>query len=72
MTPLARRVPDACMALGIGRSTIYKLASEGKIKLVRIAGRTVVPESEIARLASEGAVMAPCGTKCGTGQRLVS
>ncbi len=51
---MARRVPDACHALGIGRSTIYKLAAEGKIKLVHIAGRTVVPESEIARLAVDG------------------
>ena len=51
---LARRVPEACRAIGIGKSTLYKLASEGKITLVRIAGRTVVPESEIARLASYG------------------
>lgn len=48
----ARRIPEACRALGIGKSTLYKLSSEGKIKLVRIAGRTVVPESEIDRLAS--------------------
>jgi excisionase family DNA binding protein len=53
--PKARRVPDACAALGIGKSTLYKLASEGKLHLVRIAGRTVVPESEIDRLAA-GAV----------------
>lgn len=48
----ARRVPEACRAIGIGKSTLYKLASEGKVRLVRIAGRTVVPESEIARLAA--------------------
>jgi hypothetical protein len=28
---------------------------EGKIKLVRVLGRTLVPESEIERLSSEGA-----------------
>ena len=50
--PLARRIPDACAALGVGKSTIYKLAAEGKVQLVRIAGRTVVPESEIMRLAA--------------------
>ena len=54
--PLARRIPDACLALGIGKSTIYKLAAEGKVKLVRIAGRTVVPESEIVRIASDGII----------------
>jgi excisionase family DNA binding protein len=52
--PKARRIPDACRALGVCRSTLYKLAAQNKIKLVRIAGRTVVPESEIDRLASEG------------------
>jgi excisionase family DNA binding protein len=53
--PKARRVPEACQALGVCRSTLYKLAGEGKIKLVRIGGRTLVPEVEIDRLAFEGA-----------------
>jgi excisionase family DNA binding protein len=52
----ARRVLDACWALGISRATLYKLAAQGKIRLVKIGGRTVVPESEIDRIASEGAV----------------
>jgi excisionase family DNA binding protein len=51
----ARRIPDACRATGISRSTLYKLASQGKVKLVKIGNRTVVPETEIDRLASEGA-----------------
>jgi excisionase family DNA binding protein len=51
----ARRVRDACRALGISKSTLYKLASQGRVRLVRIAGRTVVPETEMNRLASEGA-----------------
>ncbi|RBP18162.1 excisionase family DNA binding protein [Roseiarcus fermentans] len=53
--PKARRVPEACKALGISKAMLYKLAARGKIRLVRIGGRTVVPESEIDRLASEGA-----------------
>ena len=53
----ARRVADACSALGISRATLYKLSLQGKVKLVKIAGRTVVPETEIDRLASEGAVI---------------
>jgi excisionase family DNA binding protein len=52
--PKARRVLDACSALGISRATLYKLASQGKIRLVKIGGRTVVPETEIERLAREG------------------
>jgi len=55
LTIKARRVNDACLALGISRATLYKLAAQGKIKLIKIGGRTLVPESEIDRLASEGA-----------------
>jgi excisionase family DNA binding protein len=55
LPPKARRINDACRALGVGRSTIYKMAGEGKIKLVHVLGRTLVPETEIERLSSEGA-----------------
>jgi predicted site-specific integrase-resolvase len=53
--PKARRIPDACRALGISPALLYRLASEDKIRLVRIAGRTLVPETEIDRLVAEGA-----------------
>jgi excisionase family DNA binding protein len=53
--PKARRVKDACAVLGISRATLYKLSLQGKVKLVKIGGRTVVPETEIDRLASGGA-----------------
>jgi excisionase family DNA binding protein len=53
--PKARRVNDACAALGIGRTTIYKLRADGKIKFVKVFGRTLVPEGEIDRLSNEGA-----------------
>jgi hypothetical protein len=36
------RVNDACQALGIGRSSFYKLVAEGKLTLISIAGRSVV------------------------------
>ena len=51
----ARRINDAADALGICKSTIYKLERQKKLRLVRILGRTLVPESEIERLASKGA-----------------
>ena len=53
--PKARRIPEACRILGISRSTIYRLAAEGRIRLIRIGSRTLVPETELDRLASEGA-----------------
>jgi excisionase family DNA binding protein len=45
---------NASHALGISRTTIYNLAATGKIRLIKIGGRTLVPESEIDRLV-EGA-----------------
>jgi excisionase family DNA binding protein len=53
--PRARRLHDACQTIGISRSHLYALEKAGKIRLVRIGGRVVVPETEIDRLLSEGA-----------------
>jgi excisionase family DNA binding protein len=52
---LAWRVNDACSALGISRSHIYDLAANGKIRLIKIGSRTVVPDDEVQRIAREGA-----------------
>lgn len=43
-------VNDACHALGIKRTSLYELAKSGKIQFIKIAGRTLVPRSEIERL----------------------
>jgi excisionase family DNA binding protein len=51
----ARRIKPACDALGISRSHLYALAKRGRIRLVRLGGRTVVPESEIERVKGVGA-----------------
>ena len=48
----AWRVDDAAYRMGVSRVSIYKLAKEGKITLIKIAGRTLVPESEIVRLTT--------------------
>ena len=49
---LAYRVDEACHALGIGRTSLYKLVKSGELKLIRLAGRVLVPRSEIERLTS--------------------
>jgi excisionase family DNA binding protein len=46
----AYRIPDACIALGIGRTSLYKLVEQKELRLIRIAGRALVPRSEIERL----------------------
>ena len=49
---LAYSVNDACHALGIGRTSLYELVKSGELKLIKIAGRTLVPRSELERLTS--------------------
>lgn len=46
----AYRVPEACIALGIGRTSLYELVKNGELRLIRIAGRTLVPRAELERL----------------------
>ena len=49
---LAYRVSEACFALGIGRSSLYELVKSGELKIIKVAGRTLVPRSELERLTS--------------------
>ena len=40
--PIAMRVPEACHYLGIGRSTLYVLISEGEIEFIKLGSSTLV------------------------------
>jgi excisionase family DNA binding protein len=51
---MAWRINDAARLLSVSRSTIYTLARVGKLKLIKISGRALVPDAEIVRLSSEG------------------
>lgn len=35
-------IPRACYITGLGRSTIYKLAGNGTLRLIKAGGRTLV------------------------------
>jgi excisionase family DNA binding protein len=50
----ACRIHEACVALGISRSTLYKLVAEGKLRLIHLGGRSLIPATEIDRLISNG------------------
>ena len=54
-TPLAYRVSDFCPRLGISKATFWKNVKAGKIRVIRIGGRTLVPHAEAVRLSTEGA-----------------
>jgi excisionase family DNA binding protein len=49
---LAYRIDEACHVLGIGRTSLYELVKTGELKLIKIAGRTLVPRSELERLTN--------------------
>jgi hypothetical protein len=48
--PLAYRVNDASRVSGLGRTTLYKLHAEGKLAMIRVAGRTLIPADSLKAL----------------------
>lgn len=52
---LAWQVNPFCRALGISRTSFYELIKRGEIRTVVVAGRRLVPDSEVQRLLAEAA-----------------
>ena len=52
--PRAFRLADACRLLSVSRSTLYRLVSDEKIKIVKLGKCSRVPASEIEKLIAEG------------------
>lgn len=50
-------INEGAYRMGIHRVTVYKLAAEGKLRLIKIAGRTLIPDSEIVRLTTPPTAM---------------
>ncbi|MBV1701714.1 MAG: helix-turn-helix domain-containing protein [Hyphomicrobiales bacterium] len=50
-TPIAYQVGQFCHLLGISRTTFYELLKSGKIKAMKLGGRTLIPRAEAERLA---------------------
>jgi Helix-turn-helix domain len=48
--PLAYRVNDASRISGLGRTTLYKLHTEGKLAMIKVAGRTLIPAESLRAL----------------------
>jgi excisionase family DNA binding protein len=56
LKPLAYQVSSFCRQIGIGRSLFYDLVKRGKIRTVKVGGRTLIPATEAERLlAGRGA-----------------
>jgi excisionase family DNA binding protein len=56
--PASWNVDDAAEQLAISRAHLYELANKGLLRLVKVGGRTTVPDSEVMRLA-EGRQLEP-------------
>ncbi len=50
----AHRVKSFCRDVEISPSTFWKYVGLGKIKVIRVGGRVLVPHAEALRIASEG------------------
>lgn len=55
MIRLAFTVDEAARALGLGRSTTYRLVKEGKIPTVRLGGRILVPVHRLSEMVERKA-----------------
>jgi len=47
------RVSEAAQLLRISRPSVYRLWKSGKVKPIKVGGRTVFPESELERLIED-------------------
>ncbi|MGE5548420.1 MAG: helix-turn-helix domain-containing protein [Solirubrobacterales bacterium] len=45
----AYQIPDFCKHYGIGRTSAYREISEGRLKIVKCRGRTLIPADEAER-----------------------
>lgn len=53
MKPFLTSISDAQRALGIGRTTAYRLIEAGKLEKVKIGRRTLIKVASIKALAGE-------------------
>jgi excisionase family DNA binding protein len=54
MEPYLASISDAQRALGIGRTTAYRLMDAGTLEKVKIGRRTLIKVASIKALASQG------------------
>jgi excisionase family DNA binding protein len=52
---LAFTVAEACHAVGIGRSKLYQLISQGRIETRKIGSRTIILADSLRDLVANGA-----------------
>lgn len=51
---LAYSIKEACKATSLSKTTIYAHIAAGKLRVVRIGGRTVIPVESLRELVAGG------------------
>ena len=51
---LAFTIAEACHAVGIGRSKLYELISQGRLETRKIGSRTIIPADSLRKLVAHG------------------
>ena len=49
-TAISYTIPDACAVTGIGTTKLYSLVSEGRIRLVKVGRRSLIPAADLRTL----------------------
>jgi excisionase family DNA binding protein len=52
--PIAYSIKQACEASSLGKTTLYRHAKRGSLRMIRIAGRTVIPAESLHALLEGG------------------
>jgi len=47
---LAYSPAEACKAISIGRTVLFEMLADGRVKAVRLGRRVLIPREELARL----------------------
>ena len=48
---LTYTINDFCRATGVGRTHVYKMVKQGKLRVVKLGARTLIPRDEAERIA---------------------
>ena len=54
--PATMNIETAARVLGIGRQTAYELARQGKLPVLRLGRRLVVPKAALERMLAEASL----------------
>lgn len=59
---------EAARLIGIGYATLYRWVKSGKLIVIKLAGRTLIPKTEVERIKTERAAKAEATLSVSRGQ----